>query len=559
MDLTYTEQNFNSSEILYSAQLIADTFAESLKQNNCMLMLTVALHQEINDAINDYLEFDEIATESENAIENLDIFDDSILDSIQDAIKASKAKCFSCKLTMPSIDFNMNLDAVMGRLKVLVNAYLNIFKIGKLDLCQSAYAMSNSCLPDILKLIVLLITAYAAIMMLKNIGSISLLAFIKGVISSLLSKIFSSIKISVSIGSTNISCIIEAMREISNSVLPTEERILAALDRDTKVAIKQDEETLKQNMKHSIFQNDYISAVSDALVRADKELSSIDTGIKKAEKYLNDSFEFVVKVLDKAMEEINNYLKNLLAFKSTFECEAARSGTDIQDVLEKVNKLIQVMNLLSAIAMSIAKKDAREKICSSNTRINALSADEIQDLQMKDIVEEYYGKEAEIIDSPENGIQIIIYDKPKEPLLPKIDLLDCSIDAYVESHSIDNIIKIAEDEVRREVEEGTINVIKRDEDTIFIGEGDYIMTKPSPEQLTNIDNIVNILYDDPVSREQSPEDLIQDLVGLDEEEIVNIIGTQSVSDLFKENSSNNSSLNCRTIDDVMDILNQIRR
>ena len=53
MELSYTEQNFNSSEILYSAQLIADTFAESLKQNNCLLMLTAALHQELNDAIND--------------------------------------------------------------------------------------------------------------------------------------------------------------------------------------------------------------------------------------------------------------------------------------------------------------------------------------------------------------------------------------------------------------------------------------------------------------------------------------------------------------------------
>ena len=56
MDLNYTEQNFNSSEILYSAQTIADAFADAMKQNNCLLMLTVSLHQELNDAINDYIE-----------------------------------------------------------------------------------------------------------------------------------------------------------------------------------------------------------------------------------------------------------------------------------------------------------------------------------------------------------------------------------------------------------------------------------------------------------------------------------------------------------------------
>ena len=103
--------------------------------------------------------------------------------------------------------------------------------------------------------------------------------------------------------------------------------------------------------------------------------------------------------------------------------------------------------------------------------------------------------------------------------------------------------------------------INREEDSTKIGEGTYVVNKPSPEQLTNIHNIVNILYDDPATRSPA-EDIVKDLIEEPvSEDIVNMIGTQGVSELFKENNNNvdNISLNCRTIDDVMGILNQIRR
>lgn len=558
MDLTYREQNFNSAEILYNSQLIADTFAESLKQNNCLLMLTVAMHQEINDAITDYKDLDAIGTETENSLNNLEEFDDSILDSIQEAIRDSKDRCFTCKLSMPSLDFDMDLDAILGRLRALLEGYAELFKIGKLDLCQAAYAMRNSCLPDILRLIILLVTAYAAIIMLKSIGSISILAFIKGVISAILDKIFSSLKISVSIGSTNISCIIEALREIANSLVPTEERILAGLEMDMKDALG-----FTKNAEDGIMTplaNEYISALDDGLNRGQRELARVDKNIEKLEDKINETFGVVVNVMDGAMKEINAYIQNLLAFKLTFECEGKRSGTDITEVIKKVNKLIQVLNLLSAVALSVAKKDARDKICSSPNRIKEMSNEEISldDIQMKEIVEEYYGKEAEIVSSPENGIQIIIYDKPKEPVLPKIDLLNCSIDDFINSHTIDNLIKTAEDEVRRELDNprNTGSTVNNKDDVTKIGKGTYVLSKPSPSQLTNIDNIVNILYDDP---EEDLDKIIDNILNPSEDEITNIIGTQGVSDLFKENNEQNTSLNCRTIDDVMSVLNQLRR
>ena len=551
MELEYKEENFNSSEILFNAQLIADAFADSLRKNNCMLMLTVALHQEINDAVKDMESIDETITETDNKIEE-DKFTDSVLDSIQNAIKNSKDSCFTCKLAMPTIDFNFDMGAVMARLRVLLDGYLQVFKIGKLDLCQAAYGLRKSCLPDILKLIILLITAYAAIIMLKNISSISVIAFIKGVISSLLDKIFSTLKMSISIGTTNISCIIEAFKEISESVVPTQERILAGLEADIKKTLSVKDDTNQ-------YRNEYVDTLNSGINRATKELSRIDSSISKLENNLNDTFKVVSDTMKSATKEVNDYIQGMIALKTTFDCEAKRSGTDIVEVIKRVNNLIQVLNLLSAVALSIAKKDATDRICSSPSRINSMSSTPTinEDVQMKDIIEEYYGKEAEIIENPDNGVQIIIYDKPKETVLPKIDLLNCSIDDFIESHTIDNIIKVAADLVKTPEDN-----YKKTEDVPGIDEGIYIIKKPSPEQLTNIDNIVNILYDDPIP---SIEDTINNIINpvipdqTSEDEIINVIGTQGVSSIFKENNTNNSTLNCRTIDDVMSVLDQLRR
>lgn len=56
-----------------------------------------------------------------------------------------------------------------------------------------------------------------------------------------------------------------------------------------------------------------------------------------------------------------NMLRTYYLFKTYFECETVRSGMDVEDAIATVNKLINVLNLLSAIALSIAKKEIRDK------------------------------------------------------------------------------------------------------------------------------------------------------------------------------------------------------
>lgn len=554
MDLTYKEQNTNSSEILYNCELIASTFADALKQNNCMLMLTVGLHQELNDAIKDLEDISKTIDSTDKELNDLEeSLDQTILDSVQSIINDSKANCYSCKLSMPELEFNFDLNAILGRLQALFNMYTDMFKVGKLDLCQAAYSIRNSCLPDILKLIILLLTAYASIMMLKNISSISLLAFIKGVLQTLISKIFSSLKISVGIGSTNISCIISAFKEIAESLVPTNERIIQNLDRESQLALG-----IVQETDHSPLYNQYVEDLDKGINRVTKEASELDTNIEKLETQLNETFSKVSEVLTSSTKEVNDYIANLLGLKTSFECESKRSGTDVSDVMMKVNNLIQVLNLLSAVAVAIAKKEARDRICSTGQSINNMSTNDVSDVQMKDIVEEYYQKEAEIIENEDNGIQIIIYDKPKPSVLPKLDLLDCSINDFTMSHTIDNIIKVTEDVVREELDRPTRPTTSTDGNT-----NTYVITKPPINVLNNIDNIMSLLYDEP---NNTATDIISDLTSslpsdtVATEEILNPIGKGGFeinTDMFNTNNKD-SSLNCRSIEDVMTVLKSLR-
>lgn len=579
MELNYTTKNYNSSEILFSAQTIADTFAEALQQNNCLLMVPLSLHQEIVDAVKDVTDLINLDKQEAPSNDDNTTFNNDVINSIASAVAQSKEDCFSCKLTIPLINFENDISRALEKLKTLFDTFVSGFKLGKLDLCQSGYTMRNSCLPDILKLIVLLLTAFIAIMTLKAIQSFSIIAFIKGVISALLGAIFGAVKLAIDIGGTNVGCIISALREMAETVIPSKEQIMMSLASADRQALSrkevegglklagEDQASLSEAQKdfiHNALANDYTNAVTDAVNRVDYELSSIDRAVDELEDNINDTFKVVSDVMQDCLKEVNAYIANLLNFKVLFECEGKRSGMDILDMFDQVNKLIQVLNLLSAVAMSIARKDAIGRICSTQAGINSLSDSTTSDVQMKDIVQEYYGKEAELVEDPESGLQIIIHDKPTEQLLPKLDMFDCSIEDFVEAHKIENIIRIVEDNVRKEYEGGS-NFQPIYKEPSDITEGTYVVRKPAPEELTMFDNIVNILYTDPKrgsSTQQDTDNSSTTEENLSPEEvqerITNIIGKDTVSNIFTDNNKSTSTLNCRSIDDVISVLDKLR-
>ena len=546
MDLDYQPSNTSVNDILHYAQTIANAFSNTLEANNCLLMLSVGLHQDLDNNIKDVITVVDIVTETNNILEgDKPVTPDDILNDMTDSLKNIKAKCFDCDIDFPKIDFDLDLGGSLGKLKASVNLYKSIFKFNKFDLCQTGFALQSACVPDILKLITLLLTAYVSIMSLKKLSNISISAFIKGVLSTLLSKLVTNLKISVNIGSSNIGCLVDALREIALA-LPTQRNIsnnISGQDVKDYYGLSENEDG---SINTNFLKNEMIDNVSSTLYDSARQLEDIEDRLEATEEYLNDAFDLITNVVDDATQEINNYVQSLLAFQTFFECEVSRSGMELEEGVIIINKLIQVINLLSAVAMSLVKKDLREDACRNSSTINNLSDTEIEDLLYKDLIEDYNKKVVEITNSDNNDISILIYDEPKSESLPKIDLLDCSIDDFIDSHTLPKIIESAkkqlEDEVKQRTSTSNFNT--------------YSLKKPTLGDRDIMKNIVDIIYEKP------KEDVETPTIPIITDPIINPIGLDSVSDILSDVLSKDkkkSDLSCKSVEDVMDILNSLKR
>ena len=430
--------------------------------------------------------------------------------------------------------------------------------------------MKQTCIPDILRLIALMLMAYVAIMALRKLSNLSIAAFIKGVLSTLLGKILGAVKITVNIGSTNIACIVNLLKEFALAV-PTQNNIAARLDYENKLALgllDLNDDGLNDS---NLLKNHTIDNFYETLKYAGEDINTIETKLEKLESDINEAFDWVSKQIDSGMKEVNEYIKSLLSFKNFFECESSRSGMDIEDAISRVNNLIQILNLLSAVALSIAKKDAREKTCKSENRINDLSNEQIDNLQTKDIIEELSQKVTDLIESNENGLQFLIKEEPIEDGLPKIDLFDCSISDFIEAHTLPNIISVAKKQVEREqnrsrnTSNNGTDIYKNPNKNKYTSSESktYILKKPTADQIDYINNLVNLISIPPTKEEQENSNEVNKPII---DDIKNPIGKKDSSNILEDyltnrnnKSRDNTNLQCRSIEDVLDVLSTLKR
>lgn len=580
MDINYKSDNLNVNTYLYEAELIANAFSKALEDNNCLLILPIALHQGIEGSVDDLQDLLSTANTTNRQIANYgkDSVDSGTYFnvSVQDIIDA-KEKCFNCNLKLPSLKLDIKLSGVLGKLKAQLKAYADLFKFEKLDLCQVSYAMNKQCIPDIIGLITILLTAFLAIMALKKLANLSILSFIKGVLSTLLSKILGALKITVEIGGSNIGCLIEALKEIALAI-PTQQNIANQLATDDALALGLYElDAISGDTVHaedSFLKNEMIDRLSKALNKTVDRATKADEKLKQVERDLNSAFKDISTVVDEGVKYVNDYIASLFAFQIHFECEATRSGMDVEEAIVLVNKLITTLNLLSSIALAIAKKDVRDKICKTTDTINSLSDNEVRDTMYKDTYSDFNNKAAEIIASEDTTIQVLVSDEPTDPGLPKLDLFNCSIDDFIQAHTLPNIISVAKKQVEREGlgENITTGKFSNGQDFNKPESKIYTFNKPSGDQLDYIDTIVKLIAIPPDLEEDFPDDK-RDNSGTDPkvDEPSNPISTDKSSrvleafltdnnkeELINGKLKNPSSLKCRSVDDVLDVLKSFR-
>lgn len=347
--------------------------------------------------------------------------------------------------------------------------------------------------------------------------------------------------------------------------------------------------------------------------RGQNFLKQYVTDLKKEtqdyDNVLSSSFKFVNDTISQATDDFNNTISQLFGLLDYFQCEFARTGTDFLELLEYMQRLISVINLLSAIVSIIAKKQVK-KLCKTKEAIKDFS-DIVRkdidlggshDLDPTEVIEEFIGKVVEETRDENDNIIPIIYDKPKEPLLPKLSLKTCNLKEFIDAHNIDNIIDKAIEDVRKDLQDDR-NAIKYPDynpktsdfphvtlpDQNIIDKSNWEVypiqfirpdyTKPEWFQkeregqvkdiMTNdnadygLKSILDFVYNNPLDRDTTIKNTETDSqtnetvsTSLDDNSFREKIKTPTYAESTKKDSFKNE---CRNIEDVLALLGNIQR
>lgn len=613
-------ENTASGEALQQLQLIVNTFTDAIEKNNCNLKLVIGFHQQLDDAIRDVEDLN-VALQP-NIKGNLKAtptytyytvdpsrFSTDVI-TINDSSKYLKHKCIDCKIRFPEIKFSGRLQFSFDKLFNITLMYSKIFKdFQKPNICHLAYAMESSCIPDLIKLIALLLNAYIAILAFKKLSGFTLTAFIKGLILSLLAKIVGSLSASINFSNTGLPCILAAIENIAKSI-PTPENLKAQISANVRdetgfypdKQITTNTELLRKRDSGELTQEAFDKAVADYQASeviektyydnlketTEARLTDTATILKnysiagnKMQQDISDIFKYANDVVAEAQSELNSFIESIFGVITYFECEIARTTPDFTIILELSSKIVNLINALSAIVAVMAKKQLGGKLCkesiankkySNDSKVNFTTED------IKDIVQEYTGNVSKLEDP--SGISVLIYDKPVRQILPKLDLFSCNLNEFTKGHELDNVSDAVVKDLIRDSSDDVLD-LKLDFNANFnAGTADkYIrrfdipgLTQPTttdnPEDISEatkqqaettynnyiaeVRTLLDFIYNNPLNSVKDDYTDTTDATTEPTEDILNMFNNLT-GNKVAENLSNQQK-ECRDIDDVLAML-----
>lgn len=607
VNLTYEEQTSNIDETLLYAQIIAEAFTKALDSNECNVKILIGFAEEIEREKANLEDIITLVEDPLKVVDNTKVADvttPSIKDTYEEATVSEvlaeniaavsrklKDSCIDCKFAFPTIDLNFNFNFAFDKLKAMINLYYDaIKKLTNPNLCHVAGAFSYACIPSIITLIMLLVSAYAAILAAKQLGGFSLDAFIQGIIMGLLGQILASFSIRVDTSKTGIACLIEAIKEIANEIanqasevtgtvpseileqlgyMPkietpeylaepnpeaydTEEDLLAAQQQylEEKAAFEASYVNVEnKTWSYDNFLETYASMTGEDKSIVDKYLSRIDSENSKLNQNISNAFGEVSKVVEKVQKSLNEDLANMFGLLDYFQCEAERSGAGFADILEYVNKISTVINLLSAILAMVAKKQVK-KLCKTKNSVAEMMTvledvtlgEGFTELEQVELLEEFLEKVVELTTDENDELVPLIYNKDKEPLLPKLSLTNCNLKDFIEGHKLENVIETVLEDIRKEEAEEEEKKLRDTIDKKPTGKvqlgSEYIVDKKKWE-------VYPLKFEKPKFTTTRFESISKDLLTDDPNSEVGLsAGIQSILDLIYNNPlDNNKNVN----------------
>lgn len=469
-----TNAKSEKHEALSYAQTVSNFFIDAIDQNDCNVKVVLGFYQELKDTVNSIEDLNTafkkprpdsyrpgagVSPEDSLYKDPTEIIDKPLESDFitKAATEAMKNKCYDCKLEIPKINFSNDLDFLHNKLNLQLDVFKNTFLTPfKGNYCHLAYSMQYTCIPDLVKMIGMIMTAYAAVLALNKLPSFSLNAFIKGIVGKLIAAVVGSLTVSLDASSTGLPCLISVVEELATSI-PTNETLAQSLNDDQKAnswvsgyqTIDEYEARLDEELSKNWITEEEHRSLLETYKRNNDPVNfytnKVEEELGSAEDSISGIFQQVNEVIDSAQNDINAYIQAILGVVNFFECESKRSGSDFTEITEYINNMTTVINIFSALIAILVPKTMHWNLCKDEMTVEELKntlespvEEPLTVTEIEELVKEFTQKESVI---SEDGLSVVIYDKPYTPRLPKLELMGCNFKEFAEAHSLDNIVK----------------------------------------------------------------------------------------------------------------------
>ena len=457
--LNSSSQSITSEEVLYYAQLVAEAFVKPFEQAQCAVSIPMAVYidiqrrkdeiDDISDSINDDPNDDWNDNNNPDDISTYNPIDQNKSKLASDIAKSLYEKCISCDIGLPKFNLDGALGDAVAKMKSYLDDLKRQFKFQLPNPMQLAFIFSYLCIPDLLRLLALILSIIAKIISGFSLLSFSITVFIMGIIGAILKVLFKYVSAMVSVSMSPVMCILNAVTDILDQ-LPTPNNIRRSIT---------DEESQVLGISKSTTP-DVVDKLRSKIEGIQSRESSSGQG--SIEATMNDALSDIQDIVNDAISSLQDTVDDLLSIKTYFECESERSGPTIGQQIERILQLMQIVNLIRAVISKKSGKKALEKMnqeyrkdisgmyensyLQNNYVVN--SSDSLSLDEVGEAVSDALGKVVDLVKDPNgNTVGILIQDKEKIATIPRLDLFSCNLKDFIDDSGIDDIVDDTIDDI----------------------------------------------------------------------------------------------------------------
>jgi|GEM_PF-4933228 len=450
--------NSNSTEqTIYHAQKIIDYFSSSLKADGCLSQIPITLVAEA-DHIIDKIEAikNSIDNNSSNINSTIKKYQN---DPIAAAIRrASGAGCLDCRPTLPKIRF----EGLKGQAYFEGIDFLSKIKsLGSLSFQNSlpslAFILSSLCIPDLIKLLSLLLASVIRVTFSLDISKFSFMKLLTAILSILIGHLLSFAHTSVQFSLSPIMCILDALAQLNSSLagvqsldfnLSVNTSGVSIDGKDAlakaKVIEDKDNETRRRDGSSNIFLGTEIKAKSIDIKNFNKveslrnSIKSITPNQKDIDR-IKETIENVSESINLALVDMESTILEIFNIGEAIQCESERSIRKASDSIEAITQWIQLINLIRSIIRKKTRIIASGIV--SNTEI---TNDALTNQDIADIIGDTLDKVVVLVESDADNVGILITENSRAlDSQSPLSLYSCNIKDFIESTNLDRIIEDA--------------------------------------------------------------------------------------------------------------------